>query len=36
MKAVMERYGLDMMESVIFERDDLAKCSEATTNQSDK
>jgi len=30
MQAVMERYGLDVMESIIFERDDLAKCSEAT------
>jgi len=30
MQAVMERYGLDVMESIIFERDDLAKCSEVT------
>jgi len=31
MQAVMKRYGLDVMESIIFERDDLAKCSEVTT-----
>ena len=30
MQAVMERYGIDVMESIIFERDDLAKCSEVT------
>lgn len=30
MQAVMERYGLEVMESIIFERDDLAKCSEVT------
>jgi len=30
MQAVMERYGLDVMESIIFERDDLAKSSEVT------
>lgn len=30
MQAVIERYELDIMESIIFERDDLAKCSEAT------
>jgi len=30
MQAVMERYGLDVMESIIFERDDLVKCSEVT------
>lgn len=28
MQAVMERYGLNVMESIIFEREDLAKCSE--------
>ena len=30
MQAVAERYGLEVMESIIFERDDLAKCSEVT------
>ena len=30
MQTVAERYGLDMMESIIFEREDLAKCSEMT------
>lgn len=30
MQAVMERYGFDVMESIIFERDDLAKSSEVT------
>jgi len=30
MQAVTERYGFDVMESIIFERDDLAKCSEIT------
>lgn len=30
MQAVTERYGLEIMETIIFERDDLAKCSEAT------
>jgi chromosome partitioning protein len=28
MQSVMERYGFEVMESIIFERDDLAKCSE--------
>lgn len=30
MQTVIDRYGIDMMESIIFERDDLAKCSELT------
>lgn len=30
MQAVIERYGIDMMETIIFEREDLAKCSEVT------
>ncbi|MFM7447015.1 MAG: ParA family protein [Leptolyngbyaceae cyanobacterium] len=30
MQAVMERYKFNVMESIIFEREDLAKCSEAT------
>ncbi|MGK7896848.1 MAG: AAA family ATPase [Xenococcus sp. (in: cyanobacteria)] len=30
MQAVEERYGFNLMESIIFERDDLAKCSEIT------
>jgi chromosome partitioning protein len=30
MQTVIDRYGLDVMDSIIFERDDLAKCSEVT------
>lgn len=29
-ETVVERYGLEIMDSIVFERDDLAKCSEAT------
>lgn len=28
MQVIMERYNLEVMESIIFERDDLAKCAE--------
>lgn len=34
-QTVIERYELDVMETVIFERDDLAKCSEVTTAVGD-
>ena len=30
MQVVIDRYGLDVMESIIFEREDLAKCSDVT------
>jgi len=34
-QTVVERYELDVMETIIFERDDLAKCSEVTTAVGD-
>jgi cellulose biosynthesis protein BcsQ len=34
-QTVVERYELNVMETVIFERDDLAKCSEVTTTVGD-
>lgn len=36
MKTIEERYGLQMMESIIFERDDLVKCTEQLRLEGDE